>query len=70
MLQVGSPYHLYMMESEGMVDQVNTRRAKLKAAARDVRALQPETAEEFYEILANYGIDACTLTNAERSLFN
>lgn len=69
MLNIGSAYHLYMMESEGMEDQVTTRRAKILAAANEVRDAQCEYFNDIYAIVANHGIDLNSLTPVELDEF-
>lgn len=69
MLNVGSAYHMYMMESEGMEDQVTTRRAKILAAANEVRDEQLEYFNDIYAVVANHGIDMNSFTPAELDEF-
>ena len=69
MFNVGSAYHLYMMESEGMEDQVSTRRAKILAAANEVRDEQCEYFNDIYAIVASHGIDLNSLSPAELNEF-
>lgn len=70
MFGVGSAFHLYMMESEGMEDQVTTRRARLKAAEKEVKALRPDCFNDVCRIIYNHGVDAASLTDAEWAMFN
>lgn len=69
MFGIGSPFHLYMMESEGMDDQISTRRAKILAAANEVRDEQLEYFNDIYAVVANHGIDMNTFTLAELDEF-
>ena len=65
MLNIGSAYHMYMMESEGMEDQVTTRRTKILAAANEVRDRQLDCFNDIYVIAANHGVDMNSLSQAE-----
>ena len=69
MMNIGSAEHLYMMESEGMEGQVTTRRAKILAAADEVRDNQLDMIDDIYAVVADHGLDLCDFTPAELDEF-
>ena len=63
-MEIGSPYHLFMMEKEGLL---NTRESKLNAVIKELRAYGDAAADLGVQIqcFKNCGLDMNSLTQRE-----